>query len=94
VQVQPDNIIVSALKKSEDDNSLVLRFYEWAGKQGDVTLRLPAGVQSASETNMIEKTEGNLAVHDNTVTIPTRPYEIQTIKVHFSEPTRTETVAK
>ena len=94
VQVQPDNVIVSALKKSEDDGALVLRFYEWAGRQGDVTLQLPAGVQSASETNMIEKGEGILAVHNDTVTVPTKPYEIQTIKVHFSEPPQREAVAK
>ena len=94
VQVKPDNVIVSALKKSEDDSALVLRFYEWAGKQGDVTLQLPAGVQSASETNMMEKAEGNLAVHNDTVTVPTKPYEIQTIKVRFSEPPQTEAVAR
>ena len=46
VQAKPDNIIVTALKKSEDDNELILRFYEWAGKQGDVTLQLPPGAKS------------------------------------------------
>ena len=94
VQVKSDNIIVSALKKAEDEHSLILRFYEWAGKQGDVTLQLPAGADSAMETNMMEKAEGSLAVSNSTVIVPTKPYEIQTIKVHFSQPTQTETVAK
>ena len=43
MQVGQDNVIVSALKKAEDDNALILRFYEWAGKSGNVTLRLPPG---------------------------------------------------
>src|SRR5579863_4277759 len=42
LQTQADNIIVTALKKAEDDNALVLRYYEWAGKGGEVTLQLPA----------------------------------------------------
>jgi len=30
VQLQPDNVVLTAVKKAEDDNALVLRFYEWA----------------------------------------------------------------
>ena len=50
-----DNIIVTAMKKAEDENALVVRFYEWAGKQGDVTLQLPPGAESAAETDLMEK---------------------------------------
>jgi len=45
LQAQPDNIIVTALKKAENENALVLRFYEWAGKDGEVTLQLPPRAQ-------------------------------------------------
>ena len=38
---QEDNVVITAIKKDEDDNSLILRFYEWAGKKGDVHLTLP-----------------------------------------------------
>jgi alpha-mannosidase len=38
LQVPSDNVIVTAVKKAEDENAVVVRFYEWAGKQGDVTL--------------------------------------------------------
>ncbi len=94
VQVQPDNVIVSALKKSEDGDSLVLRFYEWAGKPGEATLQLPPGANSATETNMMEKAEGSLPVHNGAVTVPIKPYEIKTIQVHFSGPPDTKTAAR
>ena len=84
VQVQPDNVILTALKKSEDEKSLVLRFYEWAGKESDVTIQLPPGAESASETDLMEKVIGRLSVHKDGVTVHTKPYEIKTLKVQFS----------
>ena len=84
VQVPNDDVIVTAVKKAEDENALVLRYYEWAGKQGDITLQLPPGAQSAAETNLVEKPIGDLPVSNGSVKVPTKPYEIKTIKVQFS----------
>ena len=84
VRVEPDNVVLTAVKKSEDDESLVLRFYEWAGRETDVKLQLPAGAQSASETDLMERSMTSLAVHDDSVTVHTKPYEIKTLKVRFA----------
>ena len=84
VETPDENIIVTALKKAEDDDSLVLRFYEWAGKEGDVKLQLPPGAASASETDLMEKPLGALPLAKNEVTVSTKPYEIKTIKVDYS----------
>ena len=83
LQVQSDNVIVTALKKAEDENALILRFYEWAGKPGDVTLQLASGAESATETNLMEKPIGNLSVANDTIKVPTKPYEIKTIRVQM-----------
>ena len=61
-----------------------MRFYEWAGKDGAVTIQLPPGAVSAAETDLMEKPIGNLAMHDGAITVRTKPYEIKTIKVQFS----------
>lgn len=85
VQVSPDNVVLTAVKKAEDDNSLVFRFYEWAGTSGEVKLQLPAGASSATETNLMEKPIGSaLPLQGSVVTTPTNPYEIKTLKVRFS----------
>jgi alpha-mannosidase len=84
VRAEPDNVVLTAIKKSEDDDSLVLRFYEWAGREADVKLRLPAGAQSASETDLMERPIGTLAMYKDAVTVHTKPYEIKTLKVRFA----------
>jgi alpha-mannosidase len=91
VQAQSENIIVTALKKAEDEDALVLRFYEWAGKVGEVQLQIPPGAQSATETDLMEKTIGSLPIQNDGVTVHTKPYEIKTIKVQYSALTETAT---
>ena len=83
MQISPDNVIVTALKKAEDDSELVLRFYEWAGKETDVKIQLPSGVESVSETNLMERATSKLQVENGTVMLHTKPYEIKTVKVQF-----------
>ena len=62
-----------------------MRFYEWAGKSGNVTLTVPPGATSASVVNLVEKPEGStLTVTDNKVTVPVTPYQIQTVQVDYS----------
>ena len=89
--VEPDNVVLTAIKKSEDDDSLVLRFYEWAGKEVDVKLHLPPGAQAASETDLMEKPIGDLALSNDSVTVHTKPYEIKTVKIRFAPRESTET---
>jgi alpha-mannosidase len=83
-EIQPDDVVLTALKKAEDDESLVLRFYEWAGTGGDVRVALPSGAQSASEADLMERPIGDLKVENGVVIVPTKPYEIKTVKVRFA----------
>ncbi len=86
VSVEGDNVVLTALKKSEDGDALLLRFYEWAGKTGDVRVQLPEGARSASLTNLMEKSEGGpLAIANHQVTVPVHPYEIVSVRVEFGE---------
>ena len=59
VSVSPDNVVLTAVKKAEDTNSLIFRVYEWAGKAADVHFHIPAGATAATVTNMQETPEGN-----------------------------------
>jgi alpha-mannosidase len=83
-----DNVVLTAAKWSEEGDVMVLRFYEWEGKEADVTLQLPAEAQSASETNLMEQSIGELPVAKGVVTLHTKPYEIKTLAVRFAADSR------
>jgi alpha-mannosidase len=80
-----DNVIITAIKKAADDDALIVPFYEWAGKKGDVVLQLPWRATQAWETNLMEVAPVPLQLDStgNAVTVPTNPYEIKTVKVKF-----------
>jgi alpha-mannosidase len=84
VSVKPENVVLTALKKAEDDNGLIFRVYEWAGKSGDVEIHLPKGATGATVTNLLEKPEGEaLKIAGDSVTAPIHPFEILTVKVNY-----------
>jgi len=84
VSVKPDSVVLTALKKAEDDNGLIFRVYEWAGKSGNVEFHVPKGATGATVTNLLEKPEGEaLTVAGDTVTAPIHPFEILTVKVNY-----------
>lgn len=82
-QLEPANLVLTAMKKAEDDDGLVLRFYEWAGKPAQAILRLPEGATGAVETNLMEKEQNQLAITEGAVSLSVKPYEIKAIKVQF-----------
>jgi alpha-mannosidase len=82
--VKADNVVLTAMKKAEDSNALVLHMYEWAGKQANVEINLPPGATGATETNLMEQPEGtSLAVEGGHVTVPIHPYEILAVRVDY-----------
>ena len=94
VGISGDNVVLTALKKAEgkeggkaeDSDALVFRFYEWAGKAGNVQIRLPEGARTASLTNLMEQPDGApLSVANNQVTVPVHPYEIVSVQVNFAK---------
>ena len=88
--VSPENVVLTAVKRAEDDNGLIFRVFEWAGKQGDVTFTVPGGATAATETNLMEKPTGSpLPLSGDKVTAHISPYEILSIRVdypHTSKP--------
>ena len=84
-RVEPGNVILTVMKKAEDDDGVIFRFYEFEGKPAQVKLQLPQKAVSAVETNLMEKHGSTLALAPDgrSVTVPTGPYEIKTVEVSF-----------
>lgn len=86
VSVAQDNVVLTAVKKTESGDGLIFRFYEWAGKGGSVTVTVPPGATGATLVNLMEKPESEpIAVSGNKMTIPMTPFEIQTVRVNYKQ---------
>jgi alpha-mannosidase len=85
VSAVPENVVLTAVKKAEDGNGLILRFYEWAGKNTDVQVTLPAGATGAAIVNLMEHSDGSpLAITGgNQISMPIHPFEISTLRVDY-----------
>lgn len=80
----PANLILTALKRSEDTDHVVVRFYEAEGFECTAQLRFLKPVRQAYRTNLIEDNEESLPVGaDGSLSFPVRPWEIVTLKVEF-----------
>ena len=74
--VEPDNLIVSALKKSEVDGSLILRVYETEGSSGETDLQFLGKARLFRETNLLEDSK----MGPDQQILHFKPFEIRTVK--------------
>ncbi len=77
-------MVLTAVKKAEDHDGVLLRFYELEGRPASVRLEFPERAASAVETNLMEKPDHELALGDGgRSVVATKPFEIKTVKVLF-----------
>jgi alpha-mannosidase len=82
--INNSNVILTAVKRSEDDRSLILRCYEWAGLDSTVTLAIPAGAEAATRANLMEQADPTpISLSNNEVRFEIRPFEIATVRVEY-----------
>jgi alpha-mannosidase len=85
VAPEADNVVLTAVKKAEDSNALILRMYEWAGKDSKVRIEIPKGAQGARLDNLMEQPQGpTFSIENgNMITVPVHPYDIVTVQVDY-----------
>lgn len=76
-----NNIIISAIKKCEDDNSLILRLYESEGKSIDSYLNTHFILNDALKTDIIEEEGKKIPVSKNQLNFEIGKYAIETYKM-------------
>jgi len=90
VESRPANVIVSAIKKAEDENAVVVRLCETAGKPTQARVRLHAGmmgtVSRAVEVDLMEReldeSSAKAAADGFSVKVPA--YGIASVKLSFA----------
>jgi len=82
LSVEPSNVIVTALKKAESGDDLILRFYECTGNGGTATLNLGIGAKSLQETDLMERPTGKkIPVSAGRARVPFGKWEIKTLRI-------------
>jgi alpha-mannosidase len=84
--------ILTVIKKAEDDHGIILRIVETFGETDCIQLQCPAPIQSALETDMLERplpppdamSEPSLSINGAEIEVRMRPWEIKTIRVAVS----------
>lgn len=82
VALEPDNFIITCLKKAERDNALVLRFFETKGEKCRARLRLPPRVESVRSANLLEQDESEVPLKNGNLELEVGPFEIVTLKLY------------
>jgi alpha-mannosidase len=85
VSIESKNLVLTAVKKAEDSDALILRFYEWAGSATESTIHVPPGATSATLTNLMERPEGQtLPIQgSDQIRVTADPYSIVSVQVDY-----------
>ena len=85
IKINNKNIIVEAIKKAEESNHLIIRFYEAAQSHSKANLEFDWDIKKAWQVNLLEKVVYELPVEGTRLELDFKPFEVKTIKVQLAE---------
>lgn len=81
VELEAENVILDTVKQAEDDDALVLRFYEYSNQRDIVKVSMSNNIKEVVECNLMEKDLRKIDSIGNRFEFEIKPYEIKTFKV-------------
>ena len=79
--VGASNVVLDTVKRAEDSNDVVVRFYEAYGGRSTFQLKTTLPVVSACTTNLLEDVMAPVAVQGNVCTLTITPFQVLTVKL-------------
>ena len=87
LKIEPENVILSALKRAEDGDAVILRFYETAGLEAKTEITLFKEPKEVKVVNLLEEEDDVVAKEvkqdGKILTLTVNPFEIVTLKLFF-----------
>ncbi len=91
LRIEPDNVILTALKRAEDGDGVIVRFYEAKGNEVKARLTFFREVKEAKVVNMLEETNEefekefgkDVKVDGNIIEVDMKPFEVITLKIRL-----------
>jgi alpha-mannosidase len=84
-EVSPENVILYAVKKAEDNKGIILRIYETTGVPSKVEIKLPEQIAEAYEVDFLEmKKIAPIRNERQSITFDLGKFEIKTIFLNYN----------
>ena len=81
IESSKPNIIVDAIKKAEESDTVIIRMHEANGVPTDTSLRFGAHASTAIECDLLENEEKSHKIVKSKLSLKFKPFEIKTLKV-------------
>lgn len=81
LSIDQPNVIVAAVKKSEDANDLIIRLYEAGKSAGYAKLTFGMDLKSIAEVNLLEEEPVEVTLEGREAELYFRPFEIKTLRI-------------
>jgi alpha-mannosidase len=75
------NVCVSAIKRAEDNDDIIVRLHESEGRRTVARVRLGFEVRAAERVDLMEEKPRAVRVNNNTVRLAFRPFQILTLRL-------------
>ena len=83
ISVENTNLVLSTIKKCDDDNQVILRCYDMEGKDAEAKISLYKTFQRAELTNMIEEEGKTISGSGKNLGFKVGHHAIETIKLYL-----------
>ena len=85
VEAEGLELALGSLKMAEEGRGVILRLYEPHGARGESTLRFTRRVERVERVNLLEEAEEPVEVHQGSVRLKVRPFEVVTLRVEWEK---------
>ncbi len=83
MEISPNNLILSALKKAEDSDEVILRFFETKGEPTEARIEVFREIKRLTLVDLLEREEGEVPFTSRGFILSVKPFEIVTLKLEF-----------
>jgi alpha-mannosidase len=83
IEISPDNVVCTVLKKAEDSDDLIMRFYETKGTECTAKIRLSPllGIDSVHKTDLLENEVEDIPLSKQAFEVKVGKYSIESYKL-------------
>lgn len=83
LSLESDNVMISSLKKGEDNNNVILRVFNLSNKDEEILLKINKNIKNINEVNLNEEKINDLEVIDNSIKTIVGKKQIKTFELIF-----------